>query len=139
MADTNDEKNNNTGCIVGIVLLVIGGLVYFFCTTSGEEIAEFGMLIMAGAGLAAAYFILKYLGIIKKNDSSSATTYEGKKDDAESNKFPVKGCLILVGIIAFFAAMVAIFTSSMELNYVIGIAAIVIVAVVIGLFMYNNR
>ena len=96
--DNKDEKKgSNIGCLIVVVLFVIGSLALTFMKTSKEEFADMGYLIMSIAGLVVAYFILKRLGILGNSNTSS----EPDSGDGDNKSF-LKGCLIVLGILLFF-------------------------------------
>ena len=146
MSENKESKNN--GCIVGIVLLVIGFLVYFFATESYESIAETGGVLLAIAGLAIVFYICKALFNNKsdntnrsktysQNTTSTTTTSQTNCDD-NSNKSSW-GC-ICKGLACMVATIIVVdvLTSSFSINYAVGVAFIIILAIVIGIFIYNS-
>ncbi len=129
----NEKKGGNIGCLIVVILFVIGSLVVTFMTTSKEEFAEMGYFIMAIAGLVAAYFILKKVGILGSSDASSRP----ENEDSENKSF-LKGCLIVLGLLLFFGIVAFLFSSSMEVNYIVGIIAVVAFALLLGILFYRN-
>ena len=145
---SENKESNNSGCIVGIALLVIGNLVFFFANESSESIAETGSFFLVIAGLAIAYYVCKFLFSNKSPDSDSSKTYSQKptsftptsqtNSNGNSNNSPwgciFKGlaCVVITGII------VTSMTSSFSFNYVVGVAFAIIFAIVIGIFLYNS-
>ena len=132
--DNNDKnKGSNIGCLIVVILFVIGSLVVTFMKTSKEEFTEIGYFIMAIVGLVAAYFILKKVGVLGNSDASS----QPETGDSENKSF-LKGCLIVLGILLFFGVVAFLFSSSMELNYIVGIIAVVAFALLLGILFYRN-
>ena len=145
---SENKESNNTGCIVCIALFVIGSLVYTFATESSESIAETGTLFLTIAGLAIAFFVCKFLFSNKSPDNDSSKTYSQKptsfaqtsqtNSNNKVNKSPWGciftglACVVITGII------VNSITSSFSFNYAAGVAIIIILAIVIGIFMYNS-
>lgn len=138
-----NKESNNTGCIVGTVLFVIGNLVYFFTTESSESIAETGGVLLAIAGFAIAWFVCKALFTNKSYDSdSSKTNSPTQTSQTTSNDNPNKspwGC-ILTGLacVVITVIIVGSITSSFSFNYAVGIAFAIILAIVFGLIIYSS-
>ena len=145
---SENKESNNTGCIVCIALFVIGSLVYTFATESSESIAETGTFFLTIAGLAIVFFVCKFLFSNKSHDSDSSKTYSQKptsfaqtsqtNSNNKVNKSPW-GC-ILTGLacVVITVIIVTSITSSFSFNYAAGVAIIIILAIVIGIFMYNS-
>lgn len=132
--DNKDEKKgSNIGCLIVVVLFVIGSLALTFMKTSKEEFADMGYLIMSIAGLVVAYFILKRLGILGNSNTSS----EPDSGDGDNKSF-LKGCLIVLGILLFFGIVACLFSSSMELNYIVGVVVVVAFAIFLGVLFYRH-
>lgn len=136
---SENKESNNTGCIVCIALFVIGSLVYTFATESSESIAETGYSILGIAGLAISYYVCKHLFGNKSSDNDSSKNPTSKTNsNGNSNKSPW-GCIFTgLACVVITVIIVTSITSSFSFNYAAGVAIIIILAIVIGIFMYNS-
>ncbi len=132
----DEKKGGNIGCLIVVIIFVIGSIAYGINSHSYDEFAEIGAGIMVIAGLVAAYFILKYFGVLKEGGSSSSdeSTYKGEKKGAG-----VKGCLAVLGVLLFFGLMAYLFSASTEVNHAVGIIVLVVVAVGLGILFYSMK
>lgn len=145
---SENNESNNIGCIIAIVLLVIVNIVYFFATESAESIAETGGVLLIIAGLAIAYFVCKALFGNKSKDgdgskvsshkSTPSTPTSQTNVDDNTNK-STWGC-IFKGLACIVVTVIIIgsITSSFSFNYAVGIGFAVVLAIVIGVLIYNS-
>ncbi len=136
------KESNNWGCIIVVILYIIGNIIYFVNHTSEADIAAFGGSILFFVGIGVGYYILS------KSSSSDNTIREEKvheeknhkeKDNEEvKSESSVKGCLVPIGVSIFILLMGGIFSSSTSMNYTVGIIASIVLAVVIGLLAYKS-
>lgn len=123
-----DNKGGNNGCLLIVIILgIIGSLAYFFSSTSKESIAETGTLILTVIGLIIGYIIFKML-FSNKLDAS----------DTSENKGCLKLILIAAAFIIFVGFVIGILTSSFNFNIGVGALAIIVFAIIIGIWLYNN-
>ena len=71
------------------------------------------------------------------NDTDSNKNFSNSNDkkDGLSN---LKGCLLFIGAFLFIGIIASLFSSSYEANYTIGVLFVLILAVVIGVLLYNT-
>ncbi len=131
--DNNDKKKgSNIGCLIVVILFVIGSIAYGIYSTPYEEFSEFGACIMGVVGLVVAFFILKHFGVIK-------TSKDEDDSGGEKNGCSFKTILIVLGILLFFGIMANLFSASTEINHTVGIVVLVALAVGIGILFYSMK
>lgn len=149
---SENKESNNTGCIICIVLFVVANLIYFFTTESSESIAKIGEGLLTIAGVAIAYFVCKALFGSKSKDTESASDVaqtatataaretSSNGNSQSNNSYKSLGGCILTGIACIVIAeiIVASISSSFNLNYAVGVAFAVVLAIVIGYFIYTS-
>lgn len=123
-----------------------------------EEIADIGVLVLTLGGLAVAYFVCNALfgsGSSSSNNKSRTPKYTSDLDSIsepdeiadyeksesvkkESKELPC-GCLLggilclfIIGFIVHFA------TASSDVNYGVGVIAVIVIVAIIGFALYNS-
>lgn len=117
------ETNNkdNKGCAIAVGICVIISIVYFFFTTSKEEIADTGAFLLLIAFMVGAYFGIKaYLNYTSDTD----------------NKFVRIG--VLIGIFISLMLLLGAIMNSFNTMIVVGTIGSVAFCVLIGIWMYNS-
>ena len=122
MKQGNPNKERNKGCAIAVGIFVLVNIIYYFTTSSKQEIAGNGAFFLIALFLAAAYFGIKaYLRHTENSD----------------NKFVRIG--IPIGI--FFALMVLLGTIINDFNTIVVIGSIgfIVFCAIIGILIYNSH
>lgn len=134
---SENENSDNNGCIiVGIVLLAIVGIYFFFKETDADSIAETGGTLLTIGGLAIAYFVCKALFGQKTTDTDNSSDTTSENNNSSKSTL---GC-ILTGLACLVITIIILFslTYSYDVRYIAGITFIVVFAIaIIGFFIYN--
>ena len=136
-----ENQGTNWGCIIIVVLFVIGSLVFFFLDTSYEEISGIGFTVLGFGGVVAGYFIIKKLfgnkdEIERDYEQTIETPIDSSKD--MNSKGCLKIFLAITVCLAIIGGIVYALTSSESLNYVVGILVAIVLAIGIGFLFYRS-
>ena len=139
------EKGFNIGCIVFVVILVLGVFVYNVATSSKGELARGGRIVIGLGVLAVAGYIINEWPNIKKTETVSKIYNYFKDDDddwetdrraKEKDDFSWKGCLGIVVGLFLLGLVINVLTSFTELNVAVGVLFCAAAAVATGLLIY---
>ena len=111
------EKNNNLGCLIIIIVWVIVSIVLAIKGESAENFAYYGRGIIAFAGIAIGYMLIKFF-----------------RYGEENNKISCIGSLVIGALVSFMTNKAI---ENFGLTYSIGIIAFVIIVVIMGIVFYN--
>ncbi len=109
------DNKNDIGCIVLIIIFLISNLIYFFANTDSNEFAEMGSSIVFIAIAAGLWYLISRLNT------------EGKKGWI----LPI--ILVIGGLLLF-----GFLSQNFSLLYGLGIIAVVIITIIIGVLIYNS-
>lgn len=144
MSDNSENnRSNNTGCIIGVIIFIIVNLVSFFEKNDADSIAESGGAVLAIAGLVIAYFVCKALfGKDSNKTGNSKVSFHNATESSEkekpTDKTPWGGILIGVACIIVTVAIIGVMTSSFSINYAVGVIVVIVLASGIGYFIFNS-
>jgi hypothetical protein len=131
-----DNKKGDVGCLIFFVIAVIGIIIYTICTTSAEDFAETGQLVMVGVTGLIIYLLYRAFKGNSNDDSNSRSSSTTSKDSENT------GCLkaigIGVGLLVLAGVIFSAIGTDFEFNMGLGIAVTVIATIVIAVIFYNN-
>ena len=134
MGDLENKKESGSRClIIAVVVIVILNLVFFFRDTSSNDIAGLGATLLCFVGMFVGYYIIKQFS--SSDDSSGNDSYGSEKKQEQSF---LKGCLLPIGVVLFILLMGGLFMSSNEMNYSVGILLVFVLAIGLGVWLYNT-
>ena len=132
-----DKKNSNVGCLIFLIIGVIGFIIYTISSTSAVEFAETGQLVMFCVTGLIIYFLFRALMGNSANSSDSRSSSHTSSEKSEN-----AGCLKAIGIGVGALVLAGIIFSAIgtdfEFNMGLGVAVTVIVAIVIAVFIFKN-
>lgn len=146
---SEENKNSNLGCFLFFIVGVIATAIYFFATTSYDEFAEEGAIVLVGIVLAIGYFVLKALGVFSGNSSEKNETAKNEHAAEQTAKStnetqpqnPKRGCgkAILIAITTIIIiALAGVLMNNTDFNAVLGILFAVVFFIVIAVVAWTK-
>ena len=133
------ENEESNGCLIPIILLVLGSIIFTFATTSKEEIAQSGAIVIFYAVLGiGGYFVYKMLSNNRTEsvNNAASTSIEIKKDKKKNGNGC--GCIMAIAaaIAVVFVAGAAI--RNEDANFAVGAIIIIAFACGFGYWLYST-
>lgn len=144
MAKKERKSTRNLGCLIVVILLVLGYLIYYFYTTSPQDIYSSGVSVIGIMITICVYFLVKYIlnrtKITTPTNDTEKTNYDTQKTDTHIRTEHSKlGCtLSLIIIIGGIALYTYIEKNGGSLPYAVGVNFAIGFAITIGVLIYDN-
>lgn len=146
---SEENKNSNLGCFLFFIVGVIATAIYFFATTSYDEFAEEGAIVLVGIVLAIGYFVLKALGVFSgngseknetaKNEHAAEQTAKSTNETQPQNQKSGCGKAILIAITTIIIiALAGVLMNNTDFNAVLGILFAVVFFIVIAVVAWTK-
>ena len=132
-----EDKKKKDGCVPIFIFVVMAGLLVFtLCTSSNEDLKQYGIFVNSIIVIVLGYFGFKALNR-QYQDHPSDSESDDSENPKTSNSTKITAGCFFKGL-ALIAVLVLIFNALYFSSAAIGVILIVVVCVVLGLYWYSN-
>lgn len=121
MKQDYQNKESNTGCAIAVGIFVLANIIYFFATSSKQDVAGLGAFLLFIAFMTASYFGIK--------------AYLQRTEDSD-NKVVRIG--VPIGIFIALMLLLGAIMSNFNTMVVIGSIGVIVLSVIIGILIYYS-